>query len=253
MRRLLVVLAAAFLLGAGTLAPATAASNDPRVFPPTSHPYGSSYGEWQARWFKWLMEIPVPVNPALDETGANCNVGQTGRVWFSASTINLTTTRSCTISEKQAVLVFAVGNECSDIEPPPFFGDNEADLRECAAAGFDEFWPTPPSVTVDGVAVPDITRFRMQTPGVQVHASGRQPVRSARRNDSDEGGLRRDRGHAEAAVAGAASHRDLVRVALPSRPGSDDVRPHGSRQARRLTTYVEGGRPPPSTANAATT
>jgi hypothetical protein len=164
MRRLLVVLAVAFLLGAVALAPATAANNDPRVFPAKSHPYGLSYGQWQARWFEWLMEIPVPVNPALDETGANCNVGQTGRVWFSASTINLTTTRSCTISEKQAVLVFALGNECSDIEPPPFFGDNEADLRECAASGFDEFWPTPPSVTVDGVAVPDITRFRTQTP-----------------------------------------------------------------------------------------
>jgi hypothetical protein len=164
MKRLLVVLAAAILLGAGAAVPATAASKDPRVFPPASHPYGASYGEWQARWFKWLMEIPVPVNPALDETGANCNVGQSGRVWFSASTFSLATTRSCTISEKQALFVFALGNECSDIEPPPFFGDNEADLRECAAAGFDEFWPTPPSVTVDGVAVPGITRFRVQTP-----------------------------------------------------------------------------------------
>jgi hypothetical protein len=62
------------------------------------------------------------------------------------------------------VLVFALGNECSDIEPPPFFGDNEADLRACAAAGFDEFWPTPPSIVVDGLAVPDITRYRTQTP-----------------------------------------------------------------------------------------
>jgi hypothetical protein len=68
------------------------------------------------------------------------------------------------ISEKQAVLVFALGNECSGIEPPPFFGDNEADLRACAAAGFDEFWPTPPSIVVDGLAVPDITRYRTQTP-----------------------------------------------------------------------------------------
>lgn len=164
MRRLLAVLAVATLVGAALLAPATAASNDPRVFPPKSHPYGSSYGAWQARWFKWLMEIPVPDNPAVDETGAKCNVGQTGRVWFTAATFNLTTVRSCTISEQQAVLVFALGNECSDIEPPPFFGDNEADLRSCAAAGFDEFWPSPPSIVVDGIAVPDVTRYRTQTP-----------------------------------------------------------------------------------------
>jgi hypothetical protein len=62
------------------------------------------------------------------------------------------------------VLVFAVGNECSDIEPPPFFGDNETDLRACAAAGFDEFWPTPPSISVDGLTVASITRYRTQTP-----------------------------------------------------------------------------------------
>ena len=164
MRRLLTVLAVASILGAGMLAPATAASNQPRPFPPKSHPYGVSYGQWQERSFKWIMEIPVPENPALDGTGANCNVGQTGRVWFTAPTFELTTTRSCTISADQAVFVFAIGNECSDIEPPPFFADNEADLRECAATGFDVFWPTPPSVTVDGAAVPDIMRFRTQTP-----------------------------------------------------------------------------------------
>jgi len=164
MRRLLVILAVASLLGAGALTPATAAGKKPQTFAPNSHPYGLSYGEWQARWFEWLMEIPVADNPALDETGANCNVGQTGRVWFTASTFSLTTERSCTISAGTAVLVFAVGNECSNIEPPPFFGDNEADLRTCAAAGFDEFWPTPPSVVVDGLAVPNITTYRTQTP-----------------------------------------------------------------------------------------
>jgi hypothetical protein len=164
MRRLIVVLAAASLVAAMTLAPATAASKEPRAFPPNSHPYGLSYGAWQARWSEWFLEIPVPDNPVLDQTGANCNVGQTGRVWFTAATVELTTVRACTIPAGTAVFVFAIGNECSDIEPPPFFGDNEADLRACAAAGFDEFWPTAPSITVDGVAVPDITRFRTQTP-----------------------------------------------------------------------------------------
>ena len=159
---------------------------------------------------------PGPVNPVLDETGANCNVGQTGRVWFSASTIDLTTTRSCTISEKQAVLVFAVGNECSDIEPPPFFGDNEAELANARPRDSTSSGRAPPSVTVDGVAVSNITGYRKQTPvfGYTLpddNLSERPPERQR------QGGLRRDRGHPEAAVAG--QHRIVISYESPFLPG----------------------------------
>ncbi len=168
MRRFLIVLVATVLLGAGLLAPAVASGNKPKVFPPGSHPYGKSYGQWQARHFKWFLEIPVSTNPVFDETGALCQVGQRGRAWFSAPIAHLgTTTRTCTISEKKALFVLVVANECSNIEPPPFFGDTEAELRACAASGFEEFFSGPMSVTVDGRAVPNLLSFRTQTPVFQ--------------------------------------------------------------------------------------
>jgi hypothetical protein len=67
MRRLLVVLAAASLIGV-FLAPTAASAQKAHVFPPNAHPFGASYGEWQARWFEWFIEIPAPVNPLFDET-----------------------------------------------------------------------------------------------------------------------------------------------------------------------------------------
>lgn len=164
MKRLFVVLMAALLLGALALAPAVASGKKPKFFPPNSHPYGKSYPEWHAKWFKWFVETPASINPLFDETGAQCNVGQRGRVWFSAATLELHSTRSCTIPAGKALYLFAVTSECSNVEPPPFFGDSEADLRACAMVNFDEVFPFLPVITVDGVEVPKIGRYRMQTP-----------------------------------------------------------------------------------------
>ena len=85
MRRLLVVLAAASLIGV-FLAPSAASAQKAHVFPPNAHPFWASYGEWQARWFEWFIEIPAPVNPLFDETGELCGTNQSGPVWFLAPT-----------------------------------------------------------------------------------------------------------------------------------------------------------------------
>jgi len=166
MKRLLVVLAAASLIGASLLAPPAASAKKPHVFAPSAHPFGASHGEWQARWFRWFIEIPAPVNPLFDETGALCSVGQSGPVWFTAPVARTgTTTRACTIPTGKALFVLGIGNECSNIEPPPFFGATEAQLRACAASGFEEFWGgSTVSITVDGVAIPELDRYRTQTP-----------------------------------------------------------------------------------------
>jgi hypothetical protein len=63
---------------------------------------------------------------------------------------------TCTVKPGTRVFVTAESSECSTVEPPPFFGADEASLRECAReadAGF-----ATPSVTVDGriVAVSEV-------------------------------------------------------------------------------------------------
>jgi hypothetical protein len=165
MRRLLVVLAAATLIGA-LLAPVAASAKKAHVFSPDAHPFGASLGEWQARWFEWFIEIPAPSNPLFDETGALCGVNQSGPVWFTAPVAHPgTTTRACTVPAGKAILIIGLGNECSNVEPPPFFGATEAELRACAAAGLEEFFgDATQSITVDGIEVADLDRYRTQTP-----------------------------------------------------------------------------------------
>ena len=166
MRKLLISGVAAVLLAAGSLATASAAGKTPNVFPPQSHPRGLSYGEWQVRWSQWQLGSTAGLDAAFDETGANCLAGlQPKRVWFATLVTHPgTTTRSCTLPAGTALFFLTVQNECSNIEPPPFFGSTEAELRECAAAGFDLVFSGPVSLSVDGVAVPNLRSFRTQTP-----------------------------------------------------------------------------------------
>src|SRR5688572_21522526 len=50
----------------------------PVIFPPKSRPaeVRPTFEEWSARWWQWALSIPVDKNPTLDQTGANCDVGQ---------------------------------------------------------------------------------------------------------------------------------------------------------------------------------
>jgi hypothetical protein len=166
MRRLLVVLAAATLIGVTLLAPAAASPTKAHVFSPNAHPFGESLGEWQARWFKWFIEIPAPSNPLFDETGALCGINQSGPVWFTAPVAHPgTTTRACTVPVGKGIFFIGLGNECSNVEPPPFFGATEAELRACAAEGVEAFFgDATQSISVDGIEVANLDRYRTQTP-----------------------------------------------------------------------------------------
>jgi hypothetical protein len=75
------------------------------------------------------------------------------------------TTRACTVPAGKGIFVLGLGNECSNIEPPPFFGATEAELRACAADGVEAFFgDATQSISVDGIEVADLSRYRTQTP-----------------------------------------------------------------------------------------
>ena|SRR2546428_4840230 len=46
------------------------------IFPIDSKPFGYTYGEWSARWWQWLLSIPIARNPAFDITGAKAYMNQ---------------------------------------------------------------------------------------------------------------------------------------------------------------------------------
>lgn len=139
------------------IAPAMIGFGSAKVFPGNSSPYNSTYGQWTAKWWNWLVSFPdntsnstLTQNPGQDPSGKSCALGQTGPVWFLAGSTGKSgplTVRTCTIPTGKAILFPVVNYECSYLENPG--SKNEADLRDCAVS--QENQVRDPQVTVDGV------------------------------------------------------------------------------------------------------
>ena len=57
------------------------------IFDKHAHPYGASMVSWSERIWSWIYRQPAATNPLLDQTGDNCDVDQSGPVWFLPSII----------------------------------------------------------------------------------------------------------------------------------------------------------------------
>ena len=92
--------------------------------------FGTSHADWTAKWWQWLLSIPVPENPAFDTTGEDCGVGQSGSVWFLAGTTGGKNVRTWTCSLRSGHSIPPLNSECSTAEFPDL--TTEVELRECA-------------------------------------------------------------------------------------------------------------------------
>jgi len=141
---------------------------NPGVAPPQSMPYGKSYSEWSMAWWVYAITTPLDISPF--GYGTDGTVGQSGHVWFLGGTFTgVNTTREITIPSGVALFFPVMDVECSTIETPEsgFHGDNEGELRACAAGWADrqvsgEFGAL--FCTVDGVALNNVTQYRFATP-----------------------------------------------------------------------------------------
>ena len=136
---------------------ATPAAGGVTLFPPDGLVYGAMHSEWSARHWQWTASFPVPINPGHDVTGSTCGYGQSGPVFFIPRNFP-----PCTVPAGLALYIPIAGTECSTVEPPPYFGRDEAALRSCAAAEVDRY--TGIVVRVDGQDLPDIEAYRASSP-----------------------------------------------------------------------------------------
>jgi len=83
---------------------AMAENPNPGVLPPHSHTYGKTLGEWSAAWWQWAAGIPAENNPLRDETGEDCGIDQSGKVWFLGGTQGGAVERECTVPPGKALL-----------------------------------------------------------------------------------------------------------------------------------------------------
>lgn len=168
-RRVFLTLAFLSLL-AGLTAPVTAQEATPAtevggvtILGPDESYAGASHGEWDARQWQWAVSFPQEISPGFDETSERCGYGQFGPVFFLPGSFTPEPkTVTCVVSEGTAILVGLGGAECSSVEPPPFFGRDEAELRACAVAATDAI--TEVTATINGEAVPDVMSYRSTSP-----------------------------------------------------------------------------------------
>ena len=133
------------------------------VLPPDAEVGGAGIAEWDARFWQWSISLPEASSPSFNPEGGMCGYGQFGPVFFLPP--NYTpepVTIECTAPEGTAIFVSAAGSGCTTVEPPPFFGSDEEELRSCAEEGFAGF--TDLEITINGEPVPDLASYQVTTP-----------------------------------------------------------------------------------------
>jgi hypothetical protein len=137
---------------------AYAQNPNPTVLPIQSNPFGKSYAEWSATWWKWANSIPSNLDPIVDQTGENCDVQQSGKVWFLAGSEGETVVRECTIPQGKAILFPIISAIC--YQPADAF-DEEVERENCANL-IDLV--SNLEVTVDGKELQGLNQYRVQSP-----------------------------------------------------------------------------------------
>jgi hypothetical protein len=130
------------------------------VFPPDSDPFGMSYAEWTAKWWQWVLSLPVENNPVNDTTGKNCAVNQSGPVWFLAGTLGGVVDRNCTIPAEKAIL-FPILNHGGTLADSPTI-NSEEELLSHTMREMDII--SNLEVMVDSVKLSGLEKYRVRSP-----------------------------------------------------------------------------------------
>lgn len=156
--RLCLILTLALLLVTASLAGA-AGNVNPGILPPDSRMQGMTYGEWSALYWKTALEIPCDENPICGNLGPNCFLDRSGNVGLAIAGVG-TNTVQCAVPAGMNLFLLVLASECSTVEPPPFYGGNEEELRECALA-----WvPSEVEASIDGMPVQNLSDYLVLSP-----------------------------------------------------------------------------------------
>ncbi|MGE5261768.1 MAG: hypothetical protein ACM3S0_00175 [Acidobacteriota bacterium] len=150
---LFAVVLVSILLMASPMTGSAAGNPNPTVLPPNAHPFGLTYAQWAAKWWKWQLERSPDTNPNLDPTG--CSNVQSGPVWFLAGAFGQPAVeRTCTVPVGKALL-FPVMNALVLASP----GDTAQMVRDQAKNAIDPL--VDYGASVDGVTIKDLAAYRL--------------------------------------------------------------------------------------------
>ena len=98
-----------------------AGTNSSIIFPPDSRPYGLSNEQHIKNFWKWIISFPKDKNPWHDQTGANCDNGQSktnSSVFYLSGNGGGTSVRTCKVPAGKSLFIPVSPSEISDKEAP---------------------------------------------------------------------------------------------------------------------------------------
>lgn len=130
---------------------------------------GVSLGEWVVRSWQWTLSLPEAINPGFQPDGAGCAYGQSGPVFFLPSSFvpDPSIRFECTVPAGTAILMPVGGIGCSTVEPPPFFGRDEADLQTCAEGHSAAILGV--AASINGEPVANLDQYKVASPAFTVN------------------------------------------------------------------------------------
>lgn len=153
---------AGLITASPTLVPWADGTRNTNIFPPDSRPYGFSLGEWSAKNWQLLFSTPSSSDsqPSGGDVDNSCAMDPSGIVWhLGGSGEGGAEKRTCTIPAGKALLLSILTGMCSYADTPNAKSDSE--LQSCAMSG-DE--GALIEISIDGVKLEDINRYRVQSP-----------------------------------------------------------------------------------------
>jgi hypothetical protein len=103
-----------------------------------SKPFGSTFGEWSAKWWQWLLSIPKCNNPAYDSVGSEAYINQDHKpVFFLCQTyeaMDIIPSRTVTLPEGYNLIFIPIINWISILHHD---GDTDEDLLAIAKERMD--------------------------------------------------------------------------------------------------------------------
>lgn len=149
---------------AASSGPEEARPAEPGVLPLHAKYKGLTYGDWLALSWQAVFAIPVEAggHPLITGGAVGLNNGMVSLWAPVVAAGSPRVTIPVTIAPGQHLSVGMISVECSVAEPPPFHGEDEAELRACANGLLD--LASDLYVAIDGKPVQNPGAYRTESP-----------------------------------------------------------------------------------------
>jgi hypothetical protein len=95
--------------------------NTVNISPPGGKPYSLTYEDHVKNFWKWIISLPIPKSPWQDDTGRNCDNGQSATnspIFYLSGNGGGTSARTCKVPAGKALFIPVSPMEASDKESP---------------------------------------------------------------------------------------------------------------------------------------